>query len=189
MIHATLNYVKDVLNENFRNEFSISENKVVLSNIINPDGSAVNNTYDKIVFFLINIEEETMLKNNQNRYSQNDSGSFAQTNPTLFLNLHLAFCANFTGSNYSEGLRYLSALIRFFQDRPILNPKLSNSSAKDGRLVFELCKLDYSELSHVWSSVGSKLLPSAIYKVRVLSMEKGAVTKVVPAITNPNKQF
>lgn len=185
MIHSALIYIRDVLNENFKNEFSITENKVVLSNIVNPDGSIADDTDGKIVFFLVNLDEESALKNNLNRSSNNGSGAFTQRKATMHLNIQLIFCANFIGKNYVEGLRYLSALIRFFQTNNRLTPKLSSINPDNNRLLFELCKLDYSELSHVWSAIGSKIVPSVIYKVRILTMEDTSVSKIVPPIKDP----
>lgn len=188
MIYPALSYIREALNESFRNEFSITENKVVLSNIINPDGSTVAKIENKIVFFLLNLDEEAALKNNINRHSTHESGGFNKKKPNIYLNLHIIFCANFIGANYTEGLRYLSALIRFFQNKNILKPDFATSNPNDNKLLVELCKLDYSDMSHVWSSIGSKMLPSAVYKIRLLSMEDTTITKVVPAISQPNNQ-
>jgi hypothetical protein len=178
-------YIRDVLNENFKNEFSISENKVVLSNVVNPDGSVTNETEDKIVFFLVNLEEEAALKNKINR-SSNGGGAFAHRNATIHLNIQLIFCANFVGKNYIEGLRYLSTLIRFFQNNNKLTPKLSDNNPENNRLMFELCALDYNEFSNVWSAIGSKMMPSVIYKVRLLVMDETSINRMIPSINEPN---
>jgi len=113
MIDVALTYIRDILNENFKNEFSISENKVVLSNIIKSDGSSAQNVDEKIVFFLISLDEESTLKNSINRSSNPINNSFTQKSATLHLNMQLMFCANFDSSMYVEGLSYLSALIRY----------------------------------------------------------------------------
>jgi tRNA/tmRNA/rRNA uracil-C5-methylase (TrmA/RlmC/RlmD family) len=186
MIHSALTYVKDILNENFKKKFKISENKVVLSNIVNPDGSIVHNTDNKIVFFLLNLDQEATLKNNINRSSNSDS-SFTQRKPSLHLNIHLIFCANFIEKNYEEGLRYLSALISFFQNNNKLTPKLSNN-INNNQLLFEMCRLNYSELSNVWSTIGSKMTPFVIYKVRILAMDDSSISKMIPAIKTSKNQ-
>jgi len=180
MIHIALSYIRDILNENFKNEFSISENKVVLSNIIKADGSIPQNVDEKIVFFLVSLEEEAALKNNGNRSSNQGSGLFAHRSPTLHLNMKLIFCANFDSTVYIEGLSYLSSLIRFFQ----INKKISldNSGTKLNGLSFELCNLDSAELSHIWSAIGSKLMPSVMYKVGLLVFDETPVGRIIPAI-------
>lgn len=186
MIDIALTYIRDVLNEHFRNEFSISENKVVLSNILKNDGSVAQNVDGKIVFFLVSLDEESTLKNSMNRTSGKDNGSVAIKTSPLHLNLQLLFCSNFDSNVYSEGLSYLSSLIRFFHaNKVIMLNHLNHSNQKIHRLSFELCKLDYDQLSHLWSAVGGKLMPSAIYKVGMVMTDDTPVRKIIPAITNP----
>ena len=187
MIDTALTYIRDLLNEHFRNEFSISENKVVLSNIIKTDGTAAQNVDGKIVFFLVSLDEESTLKNSIGRTSGKNDGSYAYKTPPLHLNLQLLFCSNFDSNVYTEGLSYLSSLIRFFHANKIISlDHLNNSNHKPGRLSFELCKLDYDQLSHLWSAVGSKLMPSVIYKVGMVMFDDDMPRKVIPAIKNPD---
>lgn len=186
MIHTALTHVRDLLNEHFKNEFSISENKVVLSNIVKADGSVAQNVEGKVVFFLVSLGEEATLKNSRNRNVNSDGGSFAQQNPNVHLNMQLLFCANFDSTIYIEGLSYLSSLIRFFQiNRKI---ELNNSSKNLRKLSFELCSLDYAQLSHLWSAIGSKLMPSVLYKASMVVFDDAPIDKIVPAITNPENQ-
>ena len=186
MIDIVLIYIRDLLNEHFRNEFDISKNKVVLSNIVKTDGTAAQNVDDKIVFFLVSLYEESTLKNTSNRLSGKEGGSFASKTSPLHLNLQLLFCSNFDSNVYTEGLSYLSSLIRFFHVNKIITlDHLNNSNQNLHRLSFELCKLDYDQLSHLWSAVGSKLLPSVIYKVGMVVFDDTPVRKFTPVINNP----
>ncbi len=183
MIDVALGLIRDSLNEHFRNEFSISENKVVLSNILKTDGSAAQNVDGKIVFFLVSLDEEAALKNSLNRSLGQANGSFAVKSPALHLNMQVLFCANFDSAIYSEGLSYLSSLIRFFQNnKRMAMDQSENPDAAKNRLVFELCKLDYAELSHLWSAIGSKLMPSVLYKVSMLVLEDSPIRKIIPAV-------
>lgn len=186
MIDVLLIYIRDLLNEHFRNEFDISENKVILSNIVKPDGSAAQNVDDKVVFFLVTLNEESTLRNSSNRSPGKDDGSFALKTSPLHLNLQLLFCSNFDSNVYIEGLSYLSSLVRFFHTNKIITlDHLNNSSQNSHKLSFELCKLDYDQLSHLWSAVGSKLMPSVIYKVGMVVFDDTPIKKVTPAINNP----
>lgn len=183
MIDVALGLIKDLLNEHFRNEFSISENKVVLSNIVKADGSVAQNVDGKIVFFLISLDEEATLKNSLNRSVSPENGLFAQKNPLLHLNMQVLFCANFDSAIYSEGLSYLSSLIRFFQQHKRIALDQSNdSNPVKNKLSFELCKLDYAELSHLWSAIGSKLMPSVLYKISMLVFDDAPITRIIPAV-------
>jgi len=189
MIDIALSIIRDLLNEHFRNEFSISENKVVLSNILKADGSAAQNIDGKVVFFLISLDEEATLKNSTNRSFGSENSSFGHKTPSLHLNMHLLFCANFDSTLYPEGLSYISSLVRFFQINKKIELDLSsNSSRKKNSLNFELCKLDYAQLSHVWSAIGSKLMPSVLYKVGILVFDDVPLKKIIPAIMEQESQ-
>lgn len=186
-MHNTLAYIRDILNQYFKNEFSISENKVVLSNLVNPDGTIAQNNDGKIVFFLLNLEEESAIKNNISRSSTHSAESFTQRKPRIHLNLKLLFCANFTGKNYVEGLRYLTSLIQFFQQNNRIETRFSGKEANSNRILFELSKLNYNDMSHVWSTIGSKLMPSALYTVRFISIDDKSIHKEIPTIQEPGK--
>ncbi|MFV0593360.1 MAG: DUF4255 domain-containing protein [Draconibacterium sp.] len=181
MIDVALTYIRDLLNEHLRNEFSISENKVVLSNIVKPDGSEAQNVAGKIVFFLVGLEEESTLKNSINRNQHSGGGTFAFRSSSLPVNLRLLFCANFDSNIYIEGLSYLSALIRFFHinKRIPLDVKDTNSPRY---ISFELNSLGYDELSHLWSAIGSKLMPSVLYKAGIVMHDDIPVQKLIPAV-------
>jgi len=190
MIQIALTYIRDILNEHFKNEFSISENKVVLSNILKADGSGAQNVDGKVVFFLISLDEETALKNSTNRSFGSENGSFGHKSPSLHLNMQLLFCANFDSNLYPEGLSYISSLVRFFQINKRIELDLpTNSSRKRNNLNFELCKLDYAQLSHIWSSIGSKLMPSVLYKVGILVFDDMPLKKIISAIKEQENQL
>lgn len=190
MIHTALGYIRDRLNQHLKNEFSISENKVVLSNIVNADGAPVQKVKGKIVLFLISLDEETALKNTLNRSIDGGQGSFAHRQPPLLMNLQIMFCTNFIEDNYIEGIAYLSSLLRFFQ----ANKKMIPAAPKEKKdtiekLTFELCKLDYSELGHLWSAIGSKLMPSLVYKVGMIVFDDVPITGMVPPIKETGSQM
>jgi hypothetical protein len=180
MIDAALTYVRDLLNEHFKNEFSVSENKVVLSNIIKNNGEVAPNLDGKIVFFLISLNEEPALRNSVNRSAAVKNGNMAVKTSALNLNLQMLFCSNFDSNVYTEGLSYLTSLVKFFKTNKIIPLQLNSN--KPGKLSFEMCSLNYDELSHLWSAIGSKLLPSVIYKVSMIVIDDMPVRKVIPAI-------
>jgi hypothetical protein len=188
MINVALAYVRDLLNEHFKNEFQISENKVVLSNIVNSDGGIAQNVEGKIVLFLVSLNEESTLRNSINRSLGADGGSLSKKVPTLHLNIQVLFCANFESTIYSEGLSYLSSLIRFFQiNKKIqINPLNGKNS---NHISFELCSLDYSEISHLWSAIGSKLMPAALYKVGILMFDETPITAITPTVNKPQTKL
>lgn len=169
----------DEINEHFRNKLKISEEKIVLSGIVNQDGSMAVTGENKILVTLINLEKETMSRGNGAK-----SGMFSSA-PALDINLYVLFSAYFTGSNYPEALRFLSFIIAYFQNKNVFNrsntPKLN---AKIDKLIFEMVDLNPDTLSNMWSALGAKYMPSVLYKIRMLRFDESLVREFKPAISN-----
>jgi len=202
MIRTALVHIRDSVNRYYKNEFG-KDKMLVLSNLQNADGSVPDKIADKMVFFLTGISEEPALKNNLNRSRNGADNVFLKAPKKLHINMNLLFCANFEGTaGYEEGLAYLSALVRFFQINKVIqvpnrqleissNGSVSNgngaenggtSNGSQSRLTFELCQLDYSEMSHLWSAIGGKLMPSVLYKVGIVTFDDVPLSGAIPAI-------
>ncbi|GAA5037981.1 hypothetical protein GCM10011506_35610 [Marivirga lumbricoides] len=162
MIYSAISTISQVINDYIRNRFATVEDKVVVSNLVNPDGSVAVTEPDKIILSLINLQQETV--------SQRGKGG---TNRPVNLNIFILFSASFEAENYLEGLRYLSGVISFFQSNKILNH--SNTPDMDSeidKLSFEIVNQDLQNLSHLWGTVGSKYMPSILYKVRMITFNE-----------------
>lgn len=124
---------------------------------------------DHVGLALLNIEEERVFKGQlpETVYS---NGKHVVLEPRLRLNLHVIFAAKF--QRYDESLRSLSLVLRFFQSHPTfttathpgLDPQIE-------RLTVELQSLTYEQINQIWAFVGAKQLPSAIYKVRMVTLQ------------------
>jgi len=184
MIDKLFSHIRDLLNQDFKNQFGLSENKVVVSSLSDSSGSVAAELEDKMVCFLLSVEEETALRNKSLRPPTSGSVFLDQSSP-LFLNLTVVFCANFKGKNYLEGLHYLSQTLNFFHHHRVLNPgNIQGISKRVEKITFELCNLPYDTLSHIWSSIGSNILPAAVYKVGLIVIEDTSVKGLTPAISS-----
>lgn len=167
MIYSAVTSISDLVNDYFERRFGQSEEKVVVSNIVNPDGSMAVTEPDKIILSLINLQQETVGQKNHS------SGTYRPIN----MNLYLLFSASFNDGNYPEGLRYLSGVISYFQGTKVINhqntPDLDNNIEK---LTFEIVNQDLQNLSHLWGTIGGKYLPSILYKVRMVTFQEGLLT-------------
>ncbi len=168
MIYEALALVTQQLNTYFRNRFSQVEDRVVLSNLVEPDGSSAIKEENKVVVTLVNIQKETI--------SGNRSSNGASMNKPIALNLHVLFSAWFTGANYPESLKFLGAVIAYFQ----ANNHLTASSVPDmpegmDKLTFEIVTMDFQEVSHVWGMLGAKHLPSVMYKFRLVLIDEATI--------------
>jgi len=167
MIYSAVSVIADLANDYLSSRFGQSEEKVIISNIVNPDGSMAVTEPDKMILTLVNLQQETV---NQKNYN-------GSTNRPVNMNLYLLFSASFNDGNYAEGLRYLSAIISFFQSHKVMNhrntPELSDGIDK---LTFEIVNQDLQNQSHLWGTIGGKYLPSILYKVRMVTFQEGVLT-------------
>lgn len=163
MIHQVLPSVVASLNEFIRNELSIQEDMVVLTNPVDLKGSLNTQIDNKLCVFLQHLEEERVIKNG----TYQSSGGM---NPPIHVNLFIMFVANFPDPNYLESLRYISLVLEYFQGNRIMDK--SNTpmlSANVDKISFEYVNMDFNELNNVWSLVGLKYMPSVIFKLKLLS--------------------
>ena len=106
------------------------------------------------------------------------------SNPPIYVNLYLMFASYFSGSNYQEGLKFISNTIHYLQGQSVFDQH--NSPQLDpniNKLVMDIHNLDITDLSNLWGVLSGKYLPSVLYKVRMVTVDTNAVKDQVPAIT------
>ncbi|MEM8910008.1 MAG: Pvc16 family protein, partial [Bacteroidota bacterium] len=50
------------------------------------------------------------------------------------------------------------------------------------RLVFEMESLDLHQLNHIWGAIGTKYLPSSVYRLKMLTINDHAIRGLVPSV-------
>jgi hypothetical protein len=177
-----------------------AETIVVIENIAQYDAAGSGNLDDKIVFTLVNIEEESTLKNAPH-LKKNGSPTARYENPPVYLNLYLLVSScNKTSDNdnYVEALHKLSHVIRFFQGKNSFS--YSDSSSSDTRPFFdselvkltiksELYTLTFEQINHLWGTLGGKQMPSVMYKLRLVAITARKHVREVPLIEEIQTQF
>lgn len=151
---------------------------IVLYNVAYLDdgsmGSGNNGTPPTNAFLtLVNVEENRILKSHEHTV-RNGTG-LSYKHPEIYLNLYLLFSANLS---YTESLKRLSLIIRFFQHQPLFtpvtHPELAGLHVE--KLQVELYSMSFEQLNHLWSILGGKYLPSVMYKVRQVTIDEEAIT-------------
>lgn len=182
MIDKALTFITNELNKELKMAFSIDEDRVVASSLINPDGSVTENIENKVIVSIINIEHETGM-GSMNQYLR-EGNEYSKVAAPVYLNLYLLVSANYDSGNYLEANKMLSAVIKMFQANPYYTKNSFPSMQLPlEKLTFEIFNLPISELSHIWSGIGAKYVPSIIYKVRMMTVQEEKITKQVPGIT------
>jgi hypothetical protein len=176
MIHIVLDTIVANINEYLN--IKISENdRVVQNSLLNQDGTLMNNIENSVVLSLVNVEEERLSRDQEIKIKQPD-GSIQKVSPGVKLNLYLFFTANFP-SGYNEAVKSISYIISFFQAKSIFDR--SNTPGLDpniSRIVFELYTMSFEQINHIWGALGAKLIPSVMYRARVITIKEGDVEAI-----------
>lgn len=183
MIGSACTFIYEALSRYLYLQFRLAEDKIVLTNLINQDGTVNDYALNKFVITLFNVEQETVMGNGGDAYSRAGNGNFSKVNPPVSLNAYLLFTANFSGKNYPDGLDYLSGVVSFFQDNIVFNHQ--NSPGLDpaiDKLTMEIVNLGSHDLSHIWGAMGGKYAPSMIYKMRMLTFQPGRIKSAATAV-------
>lgn len=149
----------------------VLEDAVILGNVAMVD--QVPELENKLIISLVNIEEESSLKNARSIRASALTGKTTYHNAPVSLNLYLLFSANFP-KNYDNALKILSLVIEFFQgQRKFTSPPSADPDRLQGRaeLNFNLYTMTFEQLNHLWGALGGKQLPSALYRVYLVQLE------------------
>jgi len=185
MLEAAISLIATQLNQALRTAFQVTEELVVMSNLVDVNGNTPTSAGNRLVIFVTNIERETVVAAQGMRTTAGagDRDPVAQTSAAVHLNVMLMFAANFGGNQYTEALKFISATVAFFQGRtlfdhhnsPDLDPRIE-------RLVLDMVSLDIAELANLWGILGGKYVPSVLYRMRMISYDSGHIAQLVPRI-------
>ena len=152
---------------------------IVIENVTSVDLTEGRGTLvaNKVILSLLNIQEESTMKNFPNVSVKGDRMLYK--NPIVNLNLFLLFSAN--RSTYTQSLSDLSKVIEFFQGKKqftqsntIFKREVSPlNNVGNFKFSVELYTPTFEELNFIWGTLGGKQLPSALYKVSVIEVEQG----------------
>ena len=163
---------------------------VIVDNIGLFESPGGNTLSDNIIITLVNIEEESTLKN-QPAFKRPVMNSGIYQNPPVYLNLYVLFTCNYSGANYHLALKRLSYVVRFLQSK---NSFASSSSVVgntlnmadddilDLKFTLELYTLTFEQINHLWGSLGGRQVPFAMYKLRLVALTERATVREVPLI-------
>ncbi|MGZ4096771.1 MAG: Pvc16 family protein [Bacteroidia bacterium] len=163
MIHHELNFIASSLNEHIKRSLSVTEDVVILSNLVNNDGTAISGTENKLVITVFNLLPETSSKH---------IGINKTTDVKSNGNLNTYFVISSNFKDYRETLKLISIASDFFHDNNIF----SKSDSPDlpgnlNELKVEDVKLDFTDLCSIWGYLGTNYRPSLNYKITVSVME------------------
>ncbi len=133
-------------------------------------GGNGNNASASAFITLVNVEEDRISKWPEPTRRLTDN-SIVYENPTIYLNLFLLFSVNL--SSYPESLKRLSYIIQYFQYKNVFTT-LNSPGLPDGidKLILDLSTLSFQDMNNLWGILGSKYLPSVMYKLRLIKISE-----------------
>jgi len=194
MIYESLQIISEQL-DNYLTAAGL-KNLVALENISLLETTTENSLklIDHVVLTLLNLEEEATLKNLPN-YTVINKSTTEYKNPPIHLNLYLLISANC--ARYVDSLRSISKTIEFFQGKRVFTSENTVYETKEDfdllesfKLIADLYTPTFEELNYIWGTLGGRQLPSVIYKIQLVEIDRKHLTgigKVVTTITDTLK--
>ena len=200
MIFEVIQIITEQVN-NYLDEIGLDKT-VVAENIAfleSQNETVSGNLEDKVALTLINLDEEAALKNFPNHTIENSKTIYK--NNIINLNLYLLFSAN--RNKYINSLNDISKIIAFFQGKKLFTQantiynrnNVAMSNINNFRFSVELYTPTFEELNYIWGTLGGKQLPSALYKVSMIQIERniaqgeGQLISKVEGITKIKEQL
>lgn len=189
MINLTLDFLCHEINNYLIMKLDLApgSNAILLYNVsqLNNEGGANANGDGNASAFLtlVNIEEDRISKSNNNFIRRDDKITYQ--NPAVHLNLFLLFSVQLP--SYTEALKRLSFIIQFFQQQNVFTPLTSPAMpAGVDELILDLHTLSLQDLNNLWGILGSKYLPSAMYKMRMITISENFAQGDAGLVTSIN---
>ena len=177
LIDVTVKHIADELNQHLKRNFELDEDVVVVSSLLEQDGSIPSHVNNKVVASVVHIQKDTMPHRSQQSSGASSNRSVVHAQP-VFFNVYVMFSAYFGGSNYQEGLKFISSTIGYFQSQPIFD-RSNSPGIPDGidKLILDIENLSINDLSNLWGVLGGKYLPSILYRVRMVAFDSNAIVR------------
>ncbi|ASS49031.1 MAG: hypothetical protein A3D31_05130 [Candidatus Fluviicola riflensis] len=122
---------------------------------------------NKVTPILVNIEEEKVLRMNDRYEGSLRNGKRTDINPSIRVNMLILFVSKF--SNYEQSLKFLSLIIKCFQNTPVFNHENTPTlNPEIERLRMELITLPINQQNELWNALRTNYHPSVVYKVNLL---------------------
>lgn len=172
-IRNVLEVIRQAANDWLQNIAHRGDDWVVLSSIAGHDGAISEHIDDRVVMTLYNITRENVISTHVPARAGHDG--YALVKPPLHINLHIMLMANFSDRRYPEGLAAISRIIAFFQQNPCFTQQSFPALTSVDKLTLDMENLSPVDISYAMGILGTKYLPSAFYRLRLLPFDGNAM--------------
>jgi hypothetical protein len=169
-------------------ELDETKDFAILGNIAYLSGEGLEDLSNQVIVSLVSIEEDASLKNQNHFVKKNNQ--YEKNNPKVFANLNILISAYYP-LDYKNSLKMLNRIVQFFQGESIIKykdsplPELAEiRNIESLEVNLEMMSLSFEQLNQLWGNLGGKIVPSVLYKARVVAIERDAPLSTGPAITH-----
>lgn len=168
-MYTTLNTIKTFLKDKFK---GIGDNECTVDiGPIEKEGQVEKN----LLITLVRAEEETSVKK-QTAFHRISETSGYYANPDVCLNLYILISSH---ASYDIALRQINNTIYFLNS---IYPDDASISEEMRRLSIELQSPTAEQWNSLWQTLGGKVVPSVLYKVRMITISALSSTREVPFV-------
>lgn len=163
----------------------IAQDKVNISGIVKQDGKLDPDLEtDSVSLTIVGIQEETARQPTQ-RYLEREGVKYKIARD-LFLHLQVLITFNFV--HHIESMKFLSAVLQFFQGKPVFerDNTLQYNLENIDKLSVKLMAQSFEQQNHLWGALGAKYMPSLLYKVSLLNIQNNRIAEEVPTVKEIN---
>jgi len=200
MIRTALKFIRDELDSYFveREQDSVdyAEGSIVDLKSMVPDAGDGGIVEPKhITMMMVGLDEERR-EGKRAYYVPSEDKQFYRLNPPVELDVFILFASQV--ADYEKALRDISNLVSFFQSNPVfdgtkypsLNATVTQPEKKPWQLIerlsFRLHMLTFEQQNNLWGMLGKQYVPSALYKMSLLTVFEIKSKEKVSAITELN---
>ncbi|WP_303924296.1 DUF4255 domain-containing protein [Draconibacterium sediminis] len=196
MVYETLQILKEQL-ENYLDNAGLGK-IVVLENLALLDSGSdkAKNLEGKVIISLLSVQEESTLKNLPTSHVVNNKAEYY--NPAVNINLFFMVSANC--EMYSNSLISITKTLEYFQGKKVFTAQntaynrsnVSMQELDDFKFVVDLYTPGFEVWNQIWGTHGGRQLPSVIYKVQLLQVDrrkKQASTELITKVKGTLKDI
>jgi len=185
MIGQFINFLKDDINSFISSKKGVEDNVVVFANLNNVIESTQNSD-NKIVISIVNIEEEKLIQSPDNYIKSKTEVKYK--NPPVWLNFICLFTFYTRSIENYDGIDMLANVVQYFQSRPRIN-KITAVVPANFPVLYddfraEFVSLNYEQTNYLWGLFGGKYHPSVVYKFKTIPIDNLDITPGGPPILN-----
>ena len=184
MFGTALSFITKELNSYIvrRQRLPASSERVILTNLVEMNGSVSIRGNNLLTSTLVNIEQEKVANYPNGQVFPRSPGGI-KSSPPLTLNLFILFGAYFEAKNLKDGLDQLTWIVQYLQAKSIWD-RSNTPGLPEGmdRLVFDFESLDFHAKSHMWGVIGAKQIPSVLYKTRMILVTDPSILEITSRI-------